>query len=100
MTQNEPLTLKTPQATEQTAISPAVAEIMERAHTGALLELERFAADEINPIRHALRDGNALIGYILGIKQANPADFSRLITLKRQLREQEAANDETMRKTA
>ncbi|MDD5377157.1 MAG: hypothetical protein PHH16_03500 [Candidatus Gracilibacteria bacterium] len=93
MTQTEPLTPTNTQAAEQSVVSPAVAEVMERAHQGALGEIERFIADETSLIRGVLRDGNALIGYILGVRETNPADLSRIISLKKQLRDQETANE-------
>ena len=92
MPQNEPFTPVTIETAEQSGVSPAVADIMERAHRWALWELERFTAAETNPFLYYLRGANRTIASILG-REANPADFSRIISLKKQLRDREAAND-------
>ncbi len=99
MTQSEPLTLVTAQTAEQPEISPAVAEIMARAHEGAMIELGRFAADETNPFLYYLRKTNKTIGSILG-QDVNPKDFSEIISLKKRFRDQEAANEERFRNAA
>lgn len=49
MSQNEPLALTPAQIAEQPEISPAVAEVMERAHSGAMLEVEHFEAMQNSP---------------------------------------------------
>ncbi|MDD5198026.1 MAG: hypothetical protein PHN60_04170 [Candidatus Gracilibacteria bacterium] len=77
---------------KDTALSPTIAAIVEKAHLGATEIIERFAANERNPIRYYLREANATIACILG-KQTKPEYFSQIIALKKQFREQEAAND-------
>lgn len=64
-----------------------------------MLELERFMAAETNPFLYYLRGANNTIASILG-KESNPADFSRIISLKKQLRNQEAANEAIFEKAA
>lgn len=64
-----------------------------------MLELERFTAAETNPFLYYLRGANNTIASILG-KQTDPADFSRIISLKKQLRDQEAANEAVLEKAA
>lgn len=92
MPKNSSLPLAETAISENTVVSPAVAAIVEKAHSWATEILERFAANETNPFRYYLREANATIAYILG-KQTNPADFSQVIALKKQFREQETAND-------
>lgn len=55
-------------------------------------ELERFQSSQTNPFLYYLWWVNASIASILG-KQADPADFSRIISLKKLFREQETADD-------
>lgn len=44
MSQSEPLTTISNQTAEQIEISPTVAGIMERAHSGAMLKMQEFEA--------------------------------------------------------
>ena len=100
MSHNEPLILANTGALEATEVSPAVAEIIDRAHKGAMLELERFAADETNPFLYYLREANQTVAAIILGKKTDPAHFSAIITLKKRLRDKEAANEENFKKVA
>ncbi|EKD30496.1 MAG: hypothetical protein ACD_78C00034G0004 [uncultured bacterium (gcode 4)] len=77
---------------EWVVLSPAITRIVEKTHQWALSELERFQSSQTNPFLYYLWWVNASIASILG-KQADPADFSRIISLKKRFREQETADD-------
>lgn len=92
MPENKPLTLVNTVVSEDTILSPAVAAIVEKAHSWTVEIIERFASNEQNPLRYYLREANATIACILG-KQTKPEYFSQIIALKKQFRAYEAAND-------
>lgn len=99
MSQAEPLTPMVAIPTEQLDVSPAVAEVMERAHSGAMLKLEQFEANQKSPVWHYLEEANGLIRGILGTP-TNPQELSELIANKEQYRKRKAANEERFQQAA
>lgn len=95
MPQDAPLALGNTETVEQSTVSPTIAKVMAHTNQSSAEIIRRFKSEHTNLFLNALHDANALIGYILGTKEANPADFSRIISLKKQLRNMEAANDES-----
>lgn len=94
MTQ-EPLALGSTETVKLSTVSPAIAKVMTNTNQSSGEIIRRFKSEHTNLFLNALHDANALIGYILGTKEADPADFSRIISLKKQLRNMEAANDDS-----
>jgi len=99
MPENKSLPLIETAVSEDTTLSPAVAAIVKKAHSETTEIIRLFEANQVSPVRHYLRVANGMIRGILG-EPTNPEELSKLIALKKEFRNQEAANDEVFAKAA